>query len=152
MLTKRIERKLDKNCTRMLRPILNKSWLQHPTKQQLYRHLPPISKNIKIRRARHAAHDRRSKSELISDVLCGPPSNGRAKVERPARTYLQQLFTDTGCSMEDQLKAMDDRNEWRDRVNRDNITWWSFTGVWVTASLLKSPRIPSILWPIVIMM
>ena len=32
------------NCTRMLRVIVNKSWKQHSTKQQLYDHLPPISK------------------------------------------------------------------------------------------------------------
>ena len=38
--------KLDNNYTRMLRAILNKSWEQHPTKQQLYGHLPPISKTI----------------------------------------------------------------------------------------------------------
>ena len=36
-LTKRLEKKLDDNFTRMLRAILNKSWRQHPTKQQLYR-------------------------------------------------------------------------------------------------------------------
>ena len=46
MLTKRMERKLDGNCTRMLQAVLNKSWRQHPTKQQLYRHLSPISKTI----------------------------------------------------------------------------------------------------------
>ena len=42
-LTKRLEKKLDGNYTRMLRAILNKSWRQHPTKQQLYGHLPPIT-------------------------------------------------------------------------------------------------------------
>ena len=31
--------KLDNNYTRMLRAILNKSWKQHPTKQQLSDHL-----------------------------------------------------------------------------------------------------------------
>ena len=31
-LTKRVEKKLDGNYTRMLRAILNKSWWQHPTK------------------------------------------------------------------------------------------------------------------------
>ena len=48
-LTKRMEKKLDGNYTRMLRAILNKSWRQHPTKQQLYGHLPLIPKTIKIR-------------------------------------------------------------------------------------------------------
>ncbi len=45
-LTKRLEKKLDDNYTRMLRAILNKSWRQHPTRQQLYGHLPPITKTI----------------------------------------------------------------------------------------------------------
>ena len=44
-LTKRLEKKLDGNYTRMLRAILNKSWRQHPTRHQLYGHLYPITKN-----------------------------------------------------------------------------------------------------------
>ena len=43
-LTKQLEKKLDGNYTRMLRAILNKSWRQHPTRHQLYSHLPPITK------------------------------------------------------------------------------------------------------------
>ena len=41
-LTKHMEKKFDSNYTRMLWAILNKSWRQHSTKQQLYGHLPPI--------------------------------------------------------------------------------------------------------------
>ena len=55
-LTKRMEKKLDGNYTIMLRAISNKSLRQHPTMQQLYGHLPPITKTIKIRRTRHAGH------------------------------------------------------------------------------------------------
>ena len=55
-LTKRLEKKLDGNYTRMLRAILNKSWQQHPTRHQLYGHLPPITKTIQVRRTRHAGH------------------------------------------------------------------------------------------------
>ena len=54
MLNKRVEEKLDGNYTRMLRAILNKSWRQHPTKQQQCTHLPPITKTIKVWRAKHA--------------------------------------------------------------------------------------------------
>ena len=108
-LTKRMEKKLDGNYTRMLRAILNKSWRQHPTKHQLYGHLPPITKTIKIRRTRHAGHCWRSRDELISDVLLWTPSHGRAKAGRPARTYIQQLCVDTGCSPEDQPEAMNER-------------------------------------------
>ena len=48
-LTKRLEKKLDGNYTRMLRAILNKSWQQHPTRRQLYGHLLPITKTIQAR-------------------------------------------------------------------------------------------------------
>ena len=68
-LTKRMEKKLNGNYTRMLRAKVNKSWRQHLTKQQLYDYLPPITKTIKIRRTRHAGYCWRSWDELISDVL-----------------------------------------------------------------------------------
>ena len=88
-LTKRLEKKLDGNYTRMLRAILNKSWRQHPTRHQLYGHLPPITKTIQVRRTRHAGHSWRSKDELISDVLLWTPAYGQAKAARPTRSYIQ---------------------------------------------------------------
>ena len=48
-LTKRMEKKLDGNYTRMLQAIMSKSWRQHPTKQQLHSNLPSIVKIIKVR-------------------------------------------------------------------------------------------------------
>ena len=115
-ITNHIERKLDHNCTRMLQAALNKSLRQHSTKQQLYGHLPPISKNIQIRRARHPRRCWRSKDELISYVLLLTSLHGQARIWWLARTYLQQLSTDTGCSMDDLPRAMDNRNDWRERV------------------------------------
>ena len=126
-ITKRMEKKLDGNYTRMLRAILNKSRRQHPTKHQLNGHLPPSTKNIKARRTRHAGHCWRSRDELISDVLLRTHSYGRAKAGRLARTYIQQLCEDTGCSPGDLPEVMNDREEWRERV-RDicagGTTWW----------------------------
>ena len=84
-LTKRLEKKLDGNYTRILRAIMNKSWRQHPTRYQLYGHLPPITKTIEVRRTRHAGHCWRSKYELISDVLLWTPAYGQTKARRPAR-------------------------------------------------------------------
>ena len=107
-LTKRLEKKLDSNYTRMLRAILNKSWRQHPTKHQLYGHLPPIMKTIQARRTRHAGHCWRSREELTSDVLLWTSTYSRAKAGRPARTYIQQLCEDTGCSPEDLPEAMNE--------------------------------------------
>ena len=115
-LAKRLEKKLNSNYTRMLRAILNKSGRQHPTRHQLYGHLPPITKTIQVRRTRHAGHCWRSRDELISDVLLWTPKYGRAKAGRPARTYIQQLCVDTGCSPEDLPEAMNDREKSRERV------------------------------------
>ena len=115
-LTKRLEKKLDCNYTRMLRALLNKSWQQHPTKHQLYGHLSPITKAIQVRRTRHAGHYWRSRNELISDLLLWTPTYGRAKARRPARTYIQQLCEDTGCDPEDLPEAMNDREKSRERV------------------------------------
>ena len=107
--------------------ILNKSWRQHPTRHQLYGHLPPITKTIQVRRTRHAGHCWRSRDELIRDILLWTPTHGRAKAGRPARTYIQQLCEDTGCCPEDLPRAMNDREEWWERV-RDiratSATWW----------------------------
>ena len=82
----------------------------------LYGHLPPITKTIQVRRTRHAGHCWRSRDELIRDVLLWIPTHGRAKAQRPARTYIQQLCEDTGCCPEDLPRAMNDREEWRERV------------------------------------
>ena len=90
---------------------------------------PPAShhKNIQVRRTRHAGHCWRSKDELITDVLLWTPAYSRAKAGRQARTYIQQLHEDTGCSPEDLPEAMNDREKWRERVMdicASDTTWW----------------------------
>ena len=126
-LTKWLEKKLDGNYTRMLWAILNKSWRQHPIRHQLYGHLSPIMKTIQARQTRHAGRCWRSRDELISDVLLWTPTYGRAKAIWPAWTYIQQLCEDTGCSPEDLLEAMNDREKWWERVRdilASGMTWW----------------------------
>ena len=111
----------------MSRTILNRSWRQHPTRHQLYGHLPPFTKTIQVRRTRHAGHCWSNKDELISDVLLWTPTYGRAKAGRPARTYIQQLCEDTGCSSKDLPEAMNDREKWRERIRdirASGTTWW----------------------------
>ena len=107
---------------------MNKSWRQHPTKQQLYGHLPPIMKTIKVRWTRHAGHCWRGRDKLISDVLLWTPSHERTKAGQPAWTYIQQLYEDTGYSPEDLPEAMKDREEWRESVRDihagDTTRWW----------------------------
>ena len=46
----------------------------------------------------------------------------------PARTYIQQLCADTGCSLEDLLGTMGDRDWWQESVREiwagSAIWWW----------------------------
>ena len=110
-LSKRLEKKLDGNYARMLRAILNKYLAATPHKAPTIR--PPASHH-----ENHSSQTNqtcwRSRDELISDVLLWTPTYGRAKAGRPARTYIQQLCEDTGCSLEDLPEAMNDgeRGSW----------------------------------------
>ena len=45
------------------------------------------------------------------------PLNKNPKPKCVARfTYIQQLYEDTGCSLEDLPEAMNDREKWQERV------------------------------------
>ena len=146
-LTKRLEKKLDGNYTRMLQAILNKSWQQHPTRQQLYSHLPPITKTIQVRRTRHAGHCWRGRDKLISDILRWTPTYGWAKAGQPARTYIQQLCEDTGCSPKDLPEAMNDREKWRKRI-RDicGTTWWWWWVYWALLCISLGSSVSVFFW------
>ena len=117
-----MEKKLDGNYTRMLWAILNKTWRQHPTKQQLYGHLLPITKTIQVRQTRHTGHCWRSGDELINDIRLWTPSHGWAKTGQPTETYIQQLCANTRCSLEDLTRVMGDRDGWWERVR--DLCWW----------------------------
>ena len=122
-----MEQKLDGNYKGMLWAILNKSWRQHPTKQQVYCHLPSIMKTIKVRQTRHAGRCWRSRDKLISNLLLWTPSHGRAKSGWPARTHIQQLCADRGCSLEDLSGAVNNRDRWRESIRKicaGSTTWW----------------------------
>ena len=110
----------------MLRAILNKSWRQHLTKHQLYGHLTPITKTIKARRTIHVGR---------AHKWCTPmdASYGQAKAGWSARTYIQQLRQDKGCSPEDLPEAMNDREKWQERVRdilTSGTTWWWWWWWW----------------------
>ena len=145
-LTKRLEKKLDGNYTRMLWAILNKSSRQHPTRHQLYGHLPPITKTIRVRQTGLAGHCWRSRNELIREVFLWTPTYGRAKEGRPAQTYIQQLCENTGCSPEDLPDAINDREKWRESVrdirtndDDDDDDIYMYIYIYIRGSLSKFP-------------
>ena len=125
-LTKHMEKKFDSNYTRMLQAILNKSWRQHPTQQQLYGHLPPITKTIQVRWTRHAKHNWKSWDELMWHTPVDPFTwTSKRKDDQLGPTY--NSCVDTGCSLEDRLGAMDNREGGRERVKEihtGSATWW----------------------------
>ena len=98
---------LHKNATSCIEQILEAT----TTNQQLYGHAPLISKTMQIRRTRHAGHCWRSKEELISNILRWTASHGGVSVGLSTKTYLQQLCSDTGCSL-DLPEAMNDTDKW----------------------------------------
>ena len=120
---------LSDKIKRMLQTVLNKSWKQHLTKQQLYGQLLPISKIIYVRRTRHTGHCWRNKDKHISDILLWTLLHGCTSVGRLRRTYLQQLCMDTGRRLEYLLEVMDDKDTWQVRARKIcasfTIWWWS---------------------------
>ena len=127
MYGKKAWQQLHKNTANNIKQVLKAA----PTKQQLYSHLTPIMKTIQARWSRHAGYCWRSRGEFISEVWT--PSHAQAKAGRLAKTYIQKLYADTECSLEDPPEAMDDREEWQERVRdirADGATWWWQSLVW----------------------
>ena len=91
---------------------------------------PNKAPTLQVRWTRHAGHCWRSRNELISDVLLWTPTYGLAKAGQPARTYIQQLCDDTGCSPEDLPETMKNREKWQERIRdicaSDTPWWWWF--------------------------
>ena len=98
---KHLKKKLNRNYSKMLYAIFNKSLKQHPTKQQLYSHLLLISQTIQVRWAICTWHYWKSKDKLRSDVLFWTPTQGQTSVGWPAKTYIHQPSVDTEYHLED---------------------------------------------------
>ena len=62
------------------------------------------------------------RNEVISDFLQWIPSHGHANVGRP-ETYLQQLCTDTGWSVENLQETMNDRDKWQESEKSVLAAW-----------------------------
>ena len=102
-LTKRLEKKLDGNYTRMFRAILNKS-----------RRLTPQGTNYTATCFSSWKLSKLDKPDMQDTAALRTPTYGRVKAGRPARTYIQQLCEDTGCSPENLPEAMNDREKGRE--------------------------------------
>ena len=87
-----------------------------PQKHQLYGHLPPIMKTIKVRWTRHLQEKR-----------------GHMDEQRQDDQLKQQLCANTGYGFEDIPRAMDDRDGWRERardIRAGSAIWWWYMVWW----------------------
>ena len=74
-----------------------------------------------IVRTRQLRHCRKNKDELISDILLWTLTRRCSSVNWPVRIYLHQLCVDTGCSLEDLMGAMDDRDRCKERAREIHV-------------------------------
>ena len=81
------------------------SWKQRPQKLLLFGHLP----SNQARQASHAGTCRRNKDRLLSYIFLWTTKHGHTSVGRSAKTYIYQLWTEIGCSQENLLRTMMDR-------------------------------------------
>ena len=63
---------------------------------------------------------------------------GRAKAGRPARTNIQQICVDTGCSFDDLPGTMDNRDRWGERVREIRI----YIYIYIYISVFSYTNIP----------
>ena len=88
----------------MIKKMVFSKYTQHVQNEQQITY--SLNWNIRIRISLFVVHDEwRSKDELVSDVLVWCTCVGWH-----SNTYIQQLFADTVCSLEDPSKTTDHRD------------------------------------------
>ena len=116
-ITKALQKKIDGCYTRMLRMALNITWQSHTTNEVLYGNLPKVTAKIRKRRMELAGHLIRHEEEVANKLVLWQPTSGRPSRGRKKRTYIQNLFEDTGTEdVSELINLMKDRNTWKDRV------------------------------------
>ena len=119
---KKVNKSLNGCYTRMLRKVLNVSWKQHLTNQQLYRTVPPVSSTIRQRRLKFAGHSVRQKDQNVSELVLWEPTHGTKSKGGQSKTFVDTLKEDTGCTSAEEIKScMEDRDVWREIVSRCSV-------------------------------
>ena len=77
---KSLHKKLDGANIKMLRVVKNVTWRQRITDEVLYAGLPRIWTTIRERRLRFNGHCRRSKNEVVSDLVLWEPKHDKRSV------------------------------------------------------------------------
>ena len=113
---KRVEKRLDENYIKMLHAILNKSWKQHLTKDQLYGNLLLISQIIQDKQDMLGTCD---DVKHISDVFLLTSSHGNASVSRSVTMcghWIQSRGPARNCGRYGHMSRERERERERERV------------------------------------
>ena len=111
-LSTKLEKRLDGTYTRLLMRAKNLSWKRHPTKEQIYGDLKPVSALVKSRRVQFAGHCFRAEHEVISSLILWKPEPSGKRSQR--LTFPDVIARDTGLCKEDLHVAMskDNKENW----------------------------------------
>ena len=101
-LSQKVEKKLNEYCIKMLCAVLNKSWKQHSTKWQLYKHLPPFHKPFKLDQQGMLG----TAGKVRTNILLWTPTHAHTSVGWPVKTYIHHSCVDTRCRLEDLPRVM----------------------------------------------
>ena len=66
-------------------------------------------------------------SVLLYNHTTWTPTHRHTSGCQPAKTYIDQLYVDTGCCLQDLLSVIADMDWWRERVERTHAVgrlWW----------------------------
>ena len=119
---------------------MNKSWRQHPTKQQLYGHFPPIMKTIKIDEPdmQDIAGEVGTNSQVMYSH--GPlHTNEQRQDDQREPTYSSSVLirdVDLKICREQWTIEKDGDKRVRD-IRADGVTWWWWFGVSIWTSSVK---------------
>ena len=111
----------------MLRKVLNISWKQHLTNQELCGTLPPVSNIIRQRRLKFAGHSVREEDQSVSELVLWEPTHGTKKKGGQPKTFVDVLREYTGCKNTEEIRRyMKDRVVCRGVISRcsgKNVDW-----------------------------
>jgi hypothetical protein len=116
-MTKALEKSLDGCYTRMLSAVLNISWRQHMSNDELYGELPRASNKIAARRMELAGHCYRHPELATSRLILWEPGHGHRQRGRQRMTYVDVMRRDANAETSSELAScMKNREDWKIRA------------------------------------
>ena len=103
-INKTLQKMMDGCYTRMLRMVLDVSWKEKRTNQELYQDLPKLTEMVRERRLRIAGHCVRHEEEIAHHLILWEPTRGNRGRGRRAVTYIDNLKEDTNLEDAAEIK------------------------------------------------